>query len=388
MALVTGWVQRPKYKKGLDPLGVQQPCIAVYSALLPGITNVTDRIIYFGFGPWFVWSYAQRYTKTTASNFIDMLRRAEVLLTLIGVRHAIVSDDGLPDQHDGALVGVDTLRKVVVNARANAVIQLSQYATLDDVDERYFKNRRGGLGQYYLGPSRDEYQLLGERAGRVIDFTIERGQPMAQSVAAGVDSEKFFQCLEEDRASIRDLDSLSAFCPCQLRTKGRTSERTLLLDTVVGLQTGLSRNAETRRRSLELLIDFLKTSDGCEAPDGAEDTFLVGCYARVLPSGKRWSPPACLAGAADVWAFYLRGELLSLAMQRLFREALLTIDSHDPKVLTVEAAGRWCASMDPFRKVIQAKGTTYNGLLASTRLGLPQLGNVEHKCHEIALWEA
>jgi hypothetical protein len=60
VTVAVGWVQPPKYKKGLDPLGVQQPCIAIYSELLPGITNVTDRITYFSFGPWFAWAFANR----------------------------------------------------------------------------------------------------------------------------------------------------------------------------------------------------------------------------------------------------------------------------------------------------------------------------------------
>jgi hypothetical protein len=78
-----GWVQQPKYKKGLDPLGVQQPCIAVYSSLLPGLTNVTDRVIYYGFGPWFSWSFAKRYPQAKPKEFVEMLRCAEVLLALI-----------------------------------------------------------------------------------------------------------------------------------------------------------------------------------------------------------------------------------------------------------------------------------------------------------------
>src|SRR5262249_4271876 len=127
MGATAGWVARPKYKKGLDPLGVQQPCIAIYSTLLPGITNVTDRIGYYGLGPWFVWSYAQRYPQPKAGHFIEMLRRYEVLVTLIGARHAIVANDGLPDQHEGALVGIDTLRSVAAVASKGSKIRLSKY---------------------------------------------------------------------------------------------------------------------------------------------------------------------------------------------------------------------------------------------------------------------
>jgi hypothetical protein len=51
---VVGWLERPAEKIGLDNLGTQQPCITIYSRLLPGVMNVTDRVSYFGFYPWFV----------------------------------------------------------------------------------------------------------------------------------------------------------------------------------------------------------------------------------------------------------------------------------------------------------------------------------------------
>ena len=172
MSFNVGWVQPPKYKKGLDPMGVQQPCIAIYSELLPGITNVTDRIAYFSFGPWFTWAFSKRYPKGTAKDFVEMLRRAEVLFTLIGARHGLEADDGHFEEHGGSLVGVNTLRKVVEHAQGNSSIKLSDYTRLDESPLRYFKNRRGGLGQYYLGALRDEYHLLDDAKGGVIDFTL------------------------------------------------------------------------------------------------------------------------------------------------------------------------------------------------------------------------
>ena len=42
---VVGWLERPKDKVGLDNLGTQQPCVFIYTRLLPGVTNVTDRVV-------------------------------------------------------------------------------------------------------------------------------------------------------------------------------------------------------------------------------------------------------------------------------------------------------------------------------------------------------
>ena len=56
-----GWVDPAKPIRGLDHLGVQAPCIALYAQLLPGITNVTDRARYYSFYPWLIRSFEQRY---------------------------------------------------------------------------------------------------------------------------------------------------------------------------------------------------------------------------------------------------------------------------------------------------------------------------------------
>lgn len=386
MPALIGWVEQPKYKKGQDPLGVQQPCIAVYSALLPGITNVTDRIAYYGFGPWFSWCFAQRYPEAKPSEFIEMLRRAEVLLALIGARHALKTPDDLSDQHDGALVGINTLRSVVSQVGTTKFIRLSYYATLEEVEQRYFQNRRGGLGQYYLGVLRDEYRLLGEHKNGVIDFTVERGKPMAEAVSTGVHSDKFFRSLEADKVSLADVDSLSCFCSCQLRTKKRQAERALLLDTVVGQRPDLSENAGIRRRSISLILDFLRGTTGCKFSFSPENDFLIACYTRALPNGQPWRITQSQATIADLWAFYFRGELLSLASQRLFREALLQIDSHGVRLQSVEAAGHWCASIDPFSQIIRKKTKTYDDLLANTKAKLPSLADIDDVRHEVRLW--
>ena len=48
-AETVAWVRPPEPIRGLDHLGVQAPCIALYGQLLPVITNVTDRARYYSF---------------------------------------------------------------------------------------------------------------------------------------------------------------------------------------------------------------------------------------------------------------------------------------------------------------------------------------------------
>ena len=286
-----------------------------------------------------------------AAQFVEVLRRGEVLLTFVGARHGLQTDPHHFSEHGGSLVGVNTLRKVVEDAPNNRVLKLSDYALLDETDLRYFKNRRGGLGQYYLGSLRDEYHLLDDRKAGVIDFTLERGDGLAKSFDAGIDQDLFFKRIEQDRVSIRELDALSKFCPCQLRSRERTAERSLLAATVLGDLPELSEHPEERRRSLALMMDFLNSAAGCEVSYTEADELLTSCYSHVLPDGRPWSPPARLVPVAKRWGFYVRNEMLSISMQRLFREVLVAVSREVPMLPTVEDTARWCTSVEPFASV-------------------------------------
>ena len=388
MSVETGWVASAKYKKGLDPLGVQQPCIAIYSTLVPGITNVTDRAIYFSFGPWFAWAFARRYPKATEKEFVQFLRRAEVLLTLISLRHSQVSDDEHPEDHSLAMVGADTLKPMLEGLKEEGEIRLSKFSGLEESKNRYFKNRRGGLGQYYLGVLRDEYQLLAETKDRGIDFTIERGAPMGELVSKGIDEEHFFRCLTKDRIHLSDLDRLDKCCPCGLLKKSRLGELGLLRDIVLGNRPDTSANAEMRRASLALILEFFSKANGiAQTYQASMYDFLCACYSGKLNSGQRWIVSPTLSETARVWRFYFRSEMLSIAMQRLFRAALLTCEVASARLPSVQFAASLCCSSPPFSLALKRlPAASYSDLMSRYSKILPSIEDDSNENHELMLW--
>jgi hypothetical protein len=165
MGHVAAWVGAPTCKTGLDNLGTQQPCVFIYSALLPGITNVTDRAWHYGFYPWFICAFERRHPEGSDAQFREALRRADCLATLVAARHAIVQgDDGVDDRRHGA--AFPGRLKLVPAARMiseGGSLRLSDYTNSSDKNTlRYFKNGLGGLGQYYLGVLRDDYGALAD----------------------------------------------------------------------------------------------------------------------------------------------------------------------------------------------------------------------------------
>src|SRR4051812_5690463 len=93
----TAWVKPPTPITGLDHLGTQSPCTLIYSQLLPGITNVTDRARYYSLYPWVVRSLDVLYKNDSSEQYVERFRRADCLLTLISERHG----RSLEDVHHG-----------------------------------------------------------------------------------------------------------------------------------------------------------------------------------------------------------------------------------------------------------------------------------------------
>ena len=79
------WTEYRK-KNGLDPLGMQNSSISLYQTFLPGISNVTLRMRYYGFYAWLCRTYAQRIGRTNPEYWKRFIRRAEALYALIAYK--------------------------------------------------------------------------------------------------------------------------------------------------------------------------------------------------------------------------------------------------------------------------------------------------------------
>ena len=313
-----GWVEPAKPIRGLDHLGVQAPCIALYQQLLPGITNVTDRARYYSFHPWLIRCFEERYRDHSLDEFRRVLRRAECLFALIAIRHARVVADGDDGRHGAGMVGRLSLLRIPEDAK---IINLDEHAALEGTN-RYFLNKLGGLGQYYFGPLRDL---------RVLDYASEgdtnlpgydkvRGAALADAFGAGLPQDDFFRLLEKPKIRWSDLDELSDFCPCGLLR--RTAERTILLDLFFARSDAhKSPEASSRRASLALVLDLLNRTSSLEGYN-PEGVFRAAAYARALPDGTPWDVATSLTAAQRGWGTYQRNELLSLALASTIRSGL------------------------------------------------------------------
>jgi len=188
MEIQTGWVKPPKQIGGLDHLSVQAPCINLYGKLLPGITNVTDRARYYSFYPWIVWALEQRGL-TYNDAFIDLYRKADCLFTLIAGRHAHVTGKNR-ESHAAATVGSGNLSKQIAEVCDGKNLHLSEFSHRKQGEHQYFKNKLGGLGQYYIGVF-SELNIMDGTVGAGVKYTNEIGKVLAQAMDEGVEGNLF-----------------------------------------------------------------------------------------------------------------------------------------------------------------------------------------------------
>jgi hypothetical protein len=386
MTLATGWVKRPHHTRGLDPLGVQSPCISIYQSLIPGITNVTDRARYYSFYPWLIWRFEQSDAERTREALVDWLRRGDVLFTMIAIRHRIVNGGGHSHLHDRGTVGNRTLTPVVDSMERDSIVDVAPYATLDDADSRYFKNKLGGLGQYYIG-TLAELDLMHLDDG-LPKFTSS-GEELATCVDLGVAADEFVEALQTGLVTTETLDSLSGFCPCSLPDSvleaGRLREVFLARDSV-------EANGRTRRASLQLHLDAVATLEELGAIDYDERTFRTMTYASACPDGSAWSPTSVIESARKGWSVYERNELLSIALQAVFGLVLEALSEADRPLNSAREVGEWFGSLDWVERAVAAvhpdafdETAGFERACAEVEKGLPSLSDLSSAQHELNL---
>lgn len=372
-----GWVERPQKKVGLDNLGAQQPCVMIYTRLLPGVTNVTDRAAYFGFYPWFIRAFEARYPEATEAVFREKLRLADCLMTLTAERHAITQQEDIA-RHSATCPGRQTLGPVAHQLQDGATVDLTQYADRSEGPTRYFKNPLGGLGQYYLGPLRDEYAVLHGDPRKGVGYWLETGGPLAEAYGAGLQEDLFFAVIERGSVSVADLDDLAVFCPCSLQSPARAQARDALVSLFL---KSPSPRGVARASSFSLLLDYLHHCDGMESDDPVKD-YLGGCYTATLPAGE-WALPEGLVDTRRGWALYARNEMLSLVWSALFKNALDALDGHPKPFPTIDALAGWLISTPAFS---YRPPSGFDELVDHDLASAPALEDAAHPDHELALW--
>lgn len=305
---------------GLDHLGVQIVSITIYGDLLPGLTNVTDRIRYYSFFPWLLYRYARDVGSTSLPKWQEHLRRAEFLLALVGKTHHEADLEG-----GEAIVGADQAVNALKQIRENPNKQwkLSQWTALAQAGKAgsYFKNKNGGYGQYYRGML-SELGLIAIADGPLgINLHQEAGLEVAEICDAQPGRQEFWKAVLADTVSLALVEDLGkALCPCVLTTF--EDECQFLTKLMFGPDSGKGGTGDRRVRSLRLLLALLNQFSGLKDPVAE---FRLLAYYGHSASGQAFIPPAGLEDDLQKWLIYQAGEYLHYSLEQAFLAVLAVL---------------------------------------------------------------
>jgi hypothetical protein len=399
MRIDTDWVSPPQSINGLDNLGCQAPCVLIYSQLMPGITNVTDRARYYSFYPWVLWSLDKRYPKANADTYVELYRRADCLFTLIAAQRFHVADD---IKQAETMVGRLQLVPALDKPHEGCPLVLSDYSTLEETPKRYFKNKMGGLGQYYVGQLA-ELELCAKTTDRPwIKYTIECGEVIAEAIEDALPAQLFWDAVDKDLVDTETLKALSAFCPTELPAS--PDEHQQLLDIFFARPKYLSRIEEKdvttqrqkesigaqRRRSLALILHLGKALAAQGKETLSEDMFRAAVYTGTLHDALPWELPETLVETRALWSIYERNDLLSVACLTAFAACLKQILADAAQEQTLFASVESFASHFGARtEVLTALKTmefgSFGELVQAVVQSGPQLQEWQSPKHEFSL---
>jgi len=371
---------------------VQAPGIEIYSQLLPGITNVTDRARYYSFYAWLFQQFEQRGLRNP-EQWQPLLRKAECLFALIALRHA-QHNNGSEREHSAAVVGSAALSNAIGHISQQDTFRLSSFTGSDNaLGTRYFKNPYGGLGQYYFGV----LVQLGIMAGDSIvqaRLVSPTGIRLAQAMDVTVDGYAFFDAIEHDVLTLATLDQLVAFCPCHLASS--VEERQILMglfmrgcvSTDTGADTPTNEDSASRQARSTSLAYFQWLTSQCQGAAGhfARDHFRSLIYTQTDSQGEKLRISPLLSPVAANWQVYQRHELLSVALQGLFFSLLREADlrSLNERFGNTQALADWFWLKGPGARLLSgSEHLSLNDWLAQRAQILPAFEHWQDGNHEM-----
>ena len=127
---------------GLDPLSLQTTSEATYATMLPGISNLTNRLRYYGFYCWLLDFYFKQEKKGNSTEQYKFIRRAELMVAIL-----MQSERKEVSQITGSNFAAN-----LINSQTGRSYDLAEGADKDGTDKAvYWKYSSGAFGQYYYG---------------------------------------------------------------------------------------------------------------------------------------------------------------------------------------------------------------------------------------------
>lgn len=308
-------------RQGLDPLGMQNTSIALYQAMLPGISNVTLRVRYYAFHSWVCGEYARAHHSADPEQWCWFLRRCEALYALVA------------QQHEQA-TGVAGSRWAG-NALKNLKDKRVRFAENADrkAPGQYLQQKFGAFGAAYSSQMA-VLGLLQDAEKHDLPVASPRGMKLASTFAESVGpaaAAVFLESVRRGSVMLEELRQLEGFAPSAIEVE--SDERETYEELLFAPQAGSDTLAAKRRHSLRLLLHMARELG--RTPDAQEVRWMA--YSGFDDDGNPLTP---LQGADAAcryrWRIYHANDLMHVCHEALLRFTLEALERH-PNGVPMEA---------------------------------------------------
>ena len=307
------WLESIKEVSGLDPLGVQAISISIYGYLLPGMTNVTNRLRYYTFLCWVLSNYAKKSGSAKIEDWHYYLRKSEFLFALIAEMHHC------EENYSSSMVGSRTTSPLIKKEKKE-VIDIAKYTKLEGPHKSYFQNPGGGFAQYYQGPMKSLKFIVdgGEIRWQLADDIAEPKEKQLGVKAAKIfDSnahlDLFHRCVIAEQVSREQLKKMAdSLCACRIETN--KDEQALLLNILFDLNDQYAESGLRRRKSLRLLLNLIINDENTGL---SVEEFRNICMYHYYSNGKRLKIREDETEVINFWDVYQTHEYFAFALQCL-----------------------------------------------------------------------
>jgi hypothetical protein len=243
------WAEYASAASGRDPLAIQNSSVVIYTKMMVGITNVTNRIRYNGFYCWLLETIVHRINKT--NSLVEQtryLRRAELLLAYMMVKE-------FPEA-----TGVSGSQFAIKNIKTGISLRngADWEAKKEEGHNLYWKFKGGVFGQYYSGVV-SELNLINHPQGEIKIYTVtENGKQLAKAFEKNISKEAlklFWESVLNGSVAEWELSKLKSFA---LHLIPNNSDEMGFYENM--LLANDDRKLEAtfhRRETLNLMLQFL-----------------------------------------------------------------------------------------------------------------------------------
>ena len=329
--LMPDWIRPGRWSLGRDPLGMQATSVRMYRELVPGLTNVTNRLRYYSYYCWVVSLWAKIRQAEDEQGWRLFIRTAEALYALAS--ESVESTNGL--------AGSDWAREYWAGLKGNK-IDLMPYINRPGENGQYLKAKRGNFGQFYIA-SMLEVKLLADSVS--IPIVSKNGQALADVFATAIGEKtarELKAAINTGKLRKETLQEIGKMIHPS-RIKANSSEMKLLRN-FLWPQSDNIEGSKARRTSAWLLLDLARTKVDIFDQSALRQAF----YQRTLPDTTHYNPGGKII---DQWRAYHANELCHIALEALLNGmARLIIESEAPGVVPRKLVNKLVKSVIPMKE--------------------------------------